>query len=393
MVRNTKRYQLHIAVIAVIVTLLVTVTANAFVAWGFKWWPDTIIYYDQHSLNSNWRPAVWRGAVQWNNVSPSNFQWRASNGGANDVYKTSIDGKYGVLAETSVWHSGAIIVSMSIRFDDDDKWYKGTGSPPSSRADVWGVAAHEFGHALGLGHTNQGCGVGSGPTMCAYTNYGESNKRSLETDDRNGINAIYPNPYKPSKSDAEHVEIGFSYTGASFEDRIERSNLIFAGTVMNMSPTQWNQDSGEYWEEEVDGTVYTALPFYTVEVSVDKLTVADSSIGKSRGVILTILGANPLTSKEDAVTKRGPVFNSLNADVPDLQVGDEIIVFARKTELAWRDGKRPIWQLIGLPTESYLLKGDDGLYRFQNSPTKGEGVLSLETLMAQIAQKRQVIEQ
>jgi hypothetical protein len=190
----------------------------------------------------------------------------------------------------------------------------------------------------------------------------------------------------------EHVEVSSCYVEASFEDRIEQSNLIFTGTVMNMSPTRWNQDSGEYWEEEVDDTIYTALSFYTVEISVDKLIVADHQIDDDR-VILTILGANPSTSEEGVVTEYGLVSSSLDGDVPDWQVGDEIVVFARQTELAWRDGKRPIWQLIGLPTESYLVKGDDGLYYFQNSDAERANVLSLETLITQIAQRRQVIEQ
>ena len=52
--------------------------------------------------------------------------------------------------------------------------------------DVQNVMTHEFGHMLGLGHSDV-----TGATMVQGTYYGDISKRTLEQDDINGFNAIY----------------------------------------------------------------------------------------------------------------------------------------------------------------------------------------------------------
>ncbi|MEY4723796.1 MAG: hypothetical protein RLZZ324_1309, partial [Candidatus Parcubacteria bacterium] len=64
-----------------------------------------------------------------------------------------------------------------------------TGSP-SSAYDVQNVATHELGHWLTLLDLYGGGDIAK--TMYYSSGPGEQNKRSLETDDLNGINAIYP---------------------------------------------------------------------------------------------------------------------------------------------------------------------------------------------------------
>ena len=62
-------------------------------------------------------------------------------------------------------------------------WADGPSSVGSGQ-DIQGVACHEFGHALGLGHSNTGSA-----TMYAYAS--GTSDRSIESDDIAGVKAIY----------------------------------------------------------------------------------------------------------------------------------------------------------------------------------------------------------
>ena len=52
--------------------------------------------------------------------------------------------------------------------------------------DLQGICVHEYGHALGLDHT-----ANSSATMYAYASGSGNTARTIENDDRNGLQAIY----------------------------------------------------------------------------------------------------------------------------------------------------------------------------------------------------------
>jgi len=60
------------------------------------------------------------------------------------------------------------------------------GRPARRRYDLASVLAHEMGHVLGLGETDQ-----EGATMWPRTRRGQVDQRTLETDDEEGVLAIY----------------------------------------------------------------------------------------------------------------------------------------------------------------------------------------------------------
>jgi hypothetical protein len=72
-----------------------------------------------------------------------------------------------------------------IRYYQNWTWQDGPGSV-SGGIDIQGVACHEYGHALGLGHTNVG-----GATMFPSISGTGTGQRSIEADDIAGVQFIY----------------------------------------------------------------------------------------------------------------------------------------------------------------------------------------------------------
>lgn len=97
---------------------------------------------------------------------------------------------------------------FKIAFNADAPWYMGTGNTPSDQDELWGTAAHEFGHATGrtIGGDGQGhfpagsalCPTPNDPnfatdyhTMCPFIWTGTSVSRSLETHDKDTFKDAY----------------------------------------------------------------------------------------------------------------------------------------------------------------------------------------------------------
>lgn len=177
-----------------------------------------------------------------------------------------------------------------------------------------------------------------------------------------------------------------SYADVPIDEQIEQADIIFAGTVTNISKTLWNQDSGEYWEEEIEGITHRALPYYTIELKVSR-PIFNAQEGET--VVVTQVGISPL-EKQVQGTEYG---------IAGLQVGSKVVIFVRHAEMGWRDGKKPILGLMSGPTRSYFLRGDDGLYRTAQARmmrklgrTPSLGGLSLDEVIAYIAQRRAIQE-
>ncbi len=95
-----------------------------------------------------------------------------------------IDGVFNVLAHAyqpgTPVQFGSGNIAGDMHFDDDETWSDGGGG---GTFDFHTVALHEFGHALGLGHSND-------PNSVMYAFYG-GQRRTLTADDIAGIQAIY----------------------------------------------------------------------------------------------------------------------------------------------------------------------------------------------------------
>ena len=87
------------------------------------------------------------------------------------------------------WVSDGDLVESDIVFNDRDyTWWNGSGSG-SDRMDIWNIATHELGHTLCLKDLYDDSD--SEKTMYGYGDYSETKKRTLHSDDIDGIVAIY----------------------------------------------------------------------------------------------------------------------------------------------------------------------------------------------------------
>lgn len=178
--------------------------------------------------------ALWKAAVEWGSElhgdgqgdphqpgglgsGGANFdaswQGNASGiGGGNDNVHSEIAGSSGgVLA----YCESPIADGWRIRFYSGWTWDDGPGTPALGDMDLQGVATHEYGHALGLGHSDV-----VGATMYASVNASGVAQRSLAPDDVAGVQAIYgaKSPTKPRITQAlVDVSQGtLKLTGANF---------------------------------------------------------------------------------------------------------------------------------------------------------------------------------
>jgi hypothetical protein len=161
---------------------------------------------------------------------------------------------------------------------------------------------------------------------------------------------------------APRREVALSYQTMSFDEMARAADVVVAGRVTAVSPTRWNQDSGEWWERTiVDGyglqTVDSALPYYEITVAADRLLVDGLGLASApdEPVVFTVVGTSPLdVPAADGVTVQLGGFGPGAVDAP---VGGTVAVFARQTQLAWRDGTRRVLQPVGEPAGAIVRLG------------------------------------
>lgn len=148
--------------------------------------------------------AIWKGATEWASVphggdgagdpdqalgdGGANFEFAwsgaaAGAGGSNDNIVSAIPSCGS--DDTLAFVQTPISNGWTMKFCDNKQWNDGPDSLLTGQFDLQGVATHEFGHALGLGHSGSG-----NATMYPSTPNGVA-QRSIANDDKNGVQAIY----------------------------------------------------------------------------------------------------------------------------------------------------------------------------------------------------------
>ena len=153
---------------------------SAYDVKGAKW-SGYSASYDVSWLPTQMSSPTTKGANAWTNSPVSAWTYNKVTSSDNDVTMGSIDGANGALAVTSTYVSGTTIIGFDFKYDSGENWYTGTGTPASNQYDAWSTATHEFGHALGLAHTQSAfCPLNTyASAMCANQYAGTTWKRIL----------------------------------------------------------------------------------------------------------------------------------------------------------------------------------------------------------------------
>lgn len=178
---------------------LLSTGAGAFTLSGPTWIQRPVSYVVNPSNldlpESAIDPAVRAGADVWAQQSNASFSFAYAGrsaqttntfDGANVImFRNASNGS--TIATTYWWSSGSNIVDADIVFWDGGFRFFTGSSGCSGGFYIEDIAAHEFGHALGLGHSTV-------PSATMYPSTSSCNvaNRSLDPDDISGVTALYP---------------------------------------------------------------------------------------------------------------------------------------------------------------------------------------------------------
>jgi hypothetical protein len=184
---------------ALLATATLSSSLSAYSLLGYTWAQPVVPYYiNPANLDlptSAIEPAIRAGADAWPRQSGASFafafagyssQTTNTNDGINLImFRNAASGS--AIATTYTWFSGTRMLEADMVFWDGGFQFFTGSSGCSGGFYIEDVATHEFGHALGLGHST----VGSA-TMYPSISTCSQQSRSLDPDDIAAVLALYP---------------------------------------------------------------------------------------------------------------------------------------------------------------------------------------------------------
>jgi hypothetical protein len=184
---------------ALLAMATLSTSLSAYSLLGYSWAQPVVPYYiNPANLDlptSAIEPAIRAGADAWRLQSGASFafafagysaQTTNTNDGINLImFRNAASGS--AIATTYTWFSGTRMIEADMVFWDGGFQFFTGSSGCSNGFYIEDVATHEFGHALGLGHST----VGSA-TMYPSISTCSQQSRSLDADDIAAVLALYP---------------------------------------------------------------------------------------------------------------------------------------------------------------------------------------------------------
>jgi matrix metalloproteinase-20 (enamelysin) len=200
MIKRT-RLSVGFCLLGAIVAIAVTGTreTSGYMLSGPSWAPGPVLYR-VNTTNLDLPdavipPALTAGADAWTTQTNASFHFQYA--GTSTVTTNTYDGMNVVMfrnassgsaiATTYWWSSGSRIVDADIVFWDGGFRFFTGSTGCANGFYIEDIAAHEFGHALGLGHSTV-----AGATMYPSVSSCATGNRMLDPDDITGVEALYP---------------------------------------------------------------------------------------------------------------------------------------------------------------------------------------------------------
>lgn len=195
----------RLVVAAMAIAALLTKGMSAYVLSGPKWSSVPVRYViNPTNLDlpeSAIDPAVAAGADAWHLQTAASISFAYT--GRSSTTTNTFDGTNVVMfrnassgsaiATTYWWSSGSSIVDADMVFWDGAFRFFTGSTGCSGGFYIEDIAAHEFGHVLGLGHSTSLVA-----TMYPSVSSCDMRNRTLDADDIAGVTALYPPPKAPT---------------------------------------------------------------------------------------------------------------------------------------------------------------------------------------------------
>lgn len=162
-------------------------SAHAYSYAGYRWpgsYPNMTVAIDFSTIPYAWSTPFGYAMGAWNNAG-SKARFSVSSGGGHTVsLKFAWFASW--LAQTRIASSGGSIYDVDTVFNNRWSW---DVNGASNKYDAWSVMTHELGHWLTLNDLYNSWDYWK--TMYGVTAPGLTYQRTLDSDDINGIRAIY----------------------------------------------------------------------------------------------------------------------------------------------------------------------------------------------------------
>jgi 6-phosphogluconolactonase (cycloisomerase 2 family)/predicted Zn-dependent protease len=282
-----------------LILLFSTELAYSYEYTGFRWSVPEVYFHTKltdtsgqvnSSSGESWTSAFERAMQSWtdntnftfhsvseNALDPCPLDFRNGAEFANNLCGTSF-GATTLAVTFSLPTDDDDLLETDIVFNDNFTWDIYTGDLQASE-DFYRVAVHELGHALGLGHEDNGT-----PSIMAST---VSNIDNIQTDDITGVNSMYSSarlkePFPIHKGSA----ISLPAAGFDFELDNTRNNLFISipslGQVVVVSTIT----------KTISQTINTGAQPHGLSLSLDKTKLYVALFGQGQVAVIDTTSFN-----------------------------------------------------------------------------------------------------